>query len=131
MPMPTSVPSGNLIRQPFGHNTPTLQTGQTGQRSRSIGLGQTVTCNGRPTTKRNQTFYFTSVKTKASTWLGTENIGLLHCCKFKNVLLEPLSKLVIGPALGAWLIRHSVNDDDDTANDRRRKLEQNCIATSS
>ena len=29
-PKPTSVPSGI---QPFGHNTPTLQTGQTGQRS--------------------------------------------------------------------------------------------------
>ena len=35
--------------QPFGHNTPTLQTDrQTGQRSRSI--GRTITCNGRPKT---------------------------------------------------------------------------------
>jgi len=42
--MPTSVPSGIVIIQPFGNNTPTLQTGQTGQRSRSI--GRTVICNG-------------------------------------------------------------------------------------
>ena len=34
--------------KPFGHNTPTLQKGQTGHRSRSI--GRTVTCNGRPKT---------------------------------------------------------------------------------
>jgi len=42
-PRPTSVPSGIWSIQPFGHNTPALQTGQ-----RSRGRGRTVTCNGRP-----------------------------------------------------------------------------------
>ena len=37
--------------QSFGHNTPTLQTDrQTGQWSRSIGIGWTVTCNDHPKT---------------------------------------------------------------------------------
>jgi len=37
--------------QPFGYNTSTLQTGQTGEQSHSI--GRTVTCNGRPEIDRH------------------------------------------------------------------------------
>jgi len=51
-PRPTSVPSGILIIQPFGHKFTIhqhyRQTDRTGQRYRSI--GRTVTCNGRPKT---------------------------------------------------------------------------------
>ena len=36
-PKPTSIPSGILIIQPFGHNTPTLRRDRTGQRSDSTG----------------------------------------------------------------------------------------------
>jgi len=47
-PRPTSTPSGILIHPTVGHNTPTLQTEQTGEWSRSE--GRTVACNGRPKT---------------------------------------------------------------------------------
>jgi len=49
-PRPTSVPSGILIHRivwPQYTNVTDRQTGQTGQRFRSI--GRTVTRNGRPT----------------------------------------------------------------------------------
>jgi len=43
-PGPSYVPSFILIDQPFGHNTPTLQTGQDRQTDKqwSDGIGQTV-----------------------------------------------------------------------------------------
>jgi len=37
--------------QPFGHNSPTLQTGQTDRRQQSSSIGRTITDNGRPKTK--------------------------------------------------------------------------------
>jgi len=45
-----SYEQASLSIQPFGHNTPTLQTGQTEEWSRTI--ARTVSCNGdkqRPT----------------------------------------------------------------------------------
>jgi len=40
-PIPTCLPSFILIYQPFGHSTPTSQTGQT-DRQRSDSIGQSI-----------------------------------------------------------------------------------------
>jgi len=77
-PRPTSVPSGIFI-QPFGHNTPTLQTDrQTGFGPVALGRTVTVTCNGQPKTTfqcaENAVSVHASFDRKTSPSVSTEKI---------------------------------------------------------
>jgi len=53
--------------QPFGYSTPTLQTGQTGEWSRSC-IGRTITCNGRPKTAINEARLAPAPKPELEIW---------------------------------------------------------------
>jgi len=57
--------------RPFGHNTSTLQAGQTEEWSRSIRW--TVTCNGRPKTAVNDARLATTPKPEVEIWRNRIN----------------------------------------------------------